>query len=141
MPEVDLSRRIVYSVDGMTNATVRRGLAYKRDHEAELLMDVYTPPRPARSRAVPAIIFVHGGPISPEMMAPREWGVFRSYGELAAASGLAAVVFNHRLSRRPPTRRHRLTWPRRSTTSAVMETTWASTASAWRCGRFQEADR
>ena len=97
MADIDLSRRIVYRVDGMTNATVRRGLAYKRDNEAELLMDVYTPPSPPRSGAVPAIIFVHGGPISAEMMAPREWGVFRSYGELAAASGLAAVVFNHRL--------------------------------------------
>ena len=97
MADIDLSRRIVYRVDGMTNATVRRGLAYKRDNEAELLMELYTPPSPPRSGAVPAIIFVHGGPISAEMMAPREWGVFRSYGELAAASGLAAVVFNHRL--------------------------------------------
>jgi acetyl esterase/lipase len=31
------------------------------------------------------------------MLAPTEWGVFESYGELAAASGFVGVVFNHRL--------------------------------------------
>jgi acetyl esterase/lipase len=81
----------------MGNAAVQRRLVYKRDNATELLMDVYTPANQTRSSALPAIVFVHGGPISPEMMAPREWGVFTSYGQLAAASGLAGVVFNHRL--------------------------------------------
>lgn len=97
MPDLDLSRRIVYRVDGMANATVRRQLVYKRDNEAELLMDVYTPPNRLHLSDLPAILFVHGGPIPPEMTAPREWGFFTSYGELAAASGLVGVVFNHRL--------------------------------------------
>ena len=97
MPDLDLGRQIVYRVDGMANATVRRRLVYKRENEAELLMDVYAPPNRARGSRLPAIFFVHGGPIPPEMTAPREWGFFESYGELAAASGVAAVVFNHRL--------------------------------------------
>ena len=96
MADLDLSRRIVYRVDGMAHVDVRRGLIYRADAGTELLTDIYLPPgRPPASR-VPAVFFIHGGPIHPAMMAPREWGVYRSYGELAAASGFAGVVFNHR---------------------------------------------
>jgi acetyl esterase/lipase len=97
MPDLDLSRRIVYYVDRMGEATVRRQLVYKRDQDAELLMDVYAPPNRSGSTRLPAIFFVHGGPLPADMTPPREWGVFTSYGELAAASGLIGVVFNHRL--------------------------------------------
>ena len=96
MADLDLSRRIVYRVDGMNEAMVRRGLVYKREGGTELLMDVYSPLTRQRER-LPAIVFVHGGPIPREMLAPREWGVYVSYGELTAASGLVAITFNHRL--------------------------------------------
>ena len=43
------------------------------------------------------MLFVHGGPIPREMLPPTEWGVFVSYGELAATSGCVGVAFNHRL--------------------------------------------
>jgi acetyl esterase/lipase len=97
LADLDLARRIVYRVDGMHSAIVRRGLVYKREGDAELLMDVYAPPSRQPHARTPAVVFVHGGPIPREMMAPREWGVFASYGELAAASGLVGIVFNHRL--------------------------------------------
>ena len=42
-------------------------------------------------------MFIHGGPIAPELpLAPAEWGVFRGYGALAAASGWIGVTFTHR---------------------------------------------
>jgi acetyl esterase/lipase len=97
LPELDLSRRIVYPVERAPNTIVRRQLVYKRDGAAELVMDVYAPPAPVRRGGSPALFFVHGGPIPREMMPAREWGCFVSYGELAAASGLVGVVFNHRL--------------------------------------------
>ncbi len=85
--------RIVWSVPGMDAVAVRRNVAYKTgDGGAPLHMDVYSPPGPARPR--PAVILIHGGPI-PQVGA-KNIGVFLSYGELIAASGLVAVAFDHR---------------------------------------------
>lgn len=89
-------KRIVYAVPGMDRVTVRRDLVYKTVEGAALHMDVYRPPDAARESRLPVVVLVHGGPIDPRMT-PKDWGVFRSYGELLAASGLAAVTFNHRL--------------------------------------------
>jgi acetyl esterase/lipase len=94
-PALDLSRRIVYPVGG-GDAVARRRLVYKTAGDSELAMDVYGPAERAPERA-PALFFVHGGPIPRQMLAPTEWGVFISYGELAAASGFVGVAFNHRL--------------------------------------------
>lgn len=96
MPELDLTRRIVFALDGMADITATR-YVYRRVPDAELLMDVYSPLRAARQETPPALCFVHGGPIPETMLPPREWGVFQSYGQLAAASGLVGIVFNHRL--------------------------------------------
>ncbi|GAB7051797.1 alpha/beta hydrolase [Catenuloplanes indicus] len=46
----------------------------------------------------PAILFVHGGPIPPEMQpSPRHWPVFRGYGALAVSRGVAGAVVDHPL--------------------------------------------
>ncbi|MDP9795519.1 acetyl esterase/lipase [Catenuloplanes nepalensis] len=46
----------------------------------------------------PAIVFVHGGPIPPEMRpSPRHWPVFRGYGALAASRGVVGAVVDHPL--------------------------------------------
>jgi acetyl esterase/lipase len=95
MPELDLARRIVYSVDGMSSVRSRHHV-YRKDGDSELRLDIYTPPNTVRT-LMPAVFFVHGGPIPPTMLPPREWGFFQSYGQLAAASGLVGVVLNHRL--------------------------------------------
>jgi acetyl esterase/lipase len=92
-----LGRRIVLEVDGMDRVVVRRNLPYRVVGELQLPMDVYAPAGLQPDARRPAVIFIHGGPIPPEM-SPTEWGVFRSYGELAAASGLIGVTFKHRLN-------------------------------------------
>jgi dienelactone hydrolase len=92
----DLGKRIVYRVDGMDNVRVRRDV-YKRDAGAELAMNIYAPASLSGGARVPAVFFVHGGPIPADFMPPTQWGIFVSYGELAAASGLVGVTFNHRL--------------------------------------------
>jgi dienelactone hydrolase len=96
MAERDFSKPIVYRVDGMRDARVRRDVVYRRDAGAELKMNVYAPPNLSGDERVPAVFFVHGGPI-PAEMTPTQWGVFVSYGELMAASALVGVTFNHRL--------------------------------------------
>jgi acetyl esterase/lipase len=92
----DLSKRIVYHVDGMRNVRVKRDV-YKRDAGAELAINVYAPASLSGGARLPAVVFVHGGPIPADFQPPTQWGVFVSYGELAAASGLVGVTFNHRL--------------------------------------------
>jgi acetyl esterase/lipase len=87
--------RIVYTVPGMEAVTVRRDLVYRTAGQTELKMDVYCPAGMREGSGAPVVILVHGGPLS-MAMSPKDWGVFVSYGELLAASGLAAVTFNHR---------------------------------------------
>jgi dienelactone hydrolase len=97
MAERDLSKRIVYHVDGMRDVRVQREVVYKRDGAAELKMNIYSPARLSGDARVPAVFFVHGGPIPEQFTPPTQWGVFVSYGELAAASALVGVTFSHRL--------------------------------------------
>jgi acetyl esterase/lipase len=93
----DFSKRIVYNVDGMRRVVAKTDLVYKSDGDTKLLMNVYAPPSLASDVRLPVIFFVHGGPIPADMLRPTEWGVFKSYGELVAASGFIGVTFNHRL--------------------------------------------
>jgi acetyl esterase/lipase len=92
----DLSKRIVYAIDGMDRVVVTRDLVYKSEGDTKLLMNVYAPPKLANDARLPVVLFVHGGPIPADMMVPTQWGLLTSYGELVAASGFVAVTFNHR---------------------------------------------
>ena len=87
-----LRRRIVYSVPGMADVKVREGQPYKDVAGSPLLFDLYAPDGAPKAR--PAVILIHGGPI-PQVGARRA-GVFVSYGELLAASGLIGIAFDHR---------------------------------------------
>jgi dipeptidyl aminopeptidase/acylaminoacyl peptidase len=71
-------------------------------------MDVYGPVgRPVHAR-LPAILFVHGGPIPREMLAPIEWGFSRrmaSWRQSRAASASSSIiVFMHQPTMRPRNR-------------------------------------
>lgn len=59
------------------------------------LVDVYTSAG-ARQGRRPAVVFVHGGPVTPEHD-PRDWPGYVGYASLAAAAGLVGVVVRHRL--------------------------------------------
>lgn len=91
---------LVYRVPEMDAVTARRGIAYRgaaATEEGEPRLDVYAPRDLRDGERRPAVLFIHGGPISPELpLAPTEWGVYRGYGPLAAASGWIGVTFNHR---------------------------------------------
>jgi acetyl esterase/lipase len=91
-----LRRPLVYRVPGMDAVTARRGLAYRG--AGGPLLDVYAPPGPGAG-ARPVVIFIHGGPLPAGFpLPPTDWGVFRGYGALAAASGWVGVTFTHRFS-------------------------------------------
>ena len=101
-PEVFV-RPAVYALPGMDRAQVVRDRVYARPDGQELRLDVYAPAGLAGGARRPAVLFIHGGPLPPPgpgtsgMPKPKDWGIFRSYGALAAASGFVGVTFNHRL--------------------------------------------
>lgn len=85
--------RIVFSVPGMERIAARANLIYKTAEDGPLYADLYLPP--AATAPAPVVIFVHGG--VPDGVGPKDWGVFISWGQLMAASGIAGVAFNHRM--------------------------------------------
>ena len=92
----DLARlRVVYAVPGMDRVRVERNRVYREVDGSRLEMDVYSPAEATRGAPLPAVILIHGGPV-PAGASAKNMGVFLSYGELLAASGLMAVTFSHR---------------------------------------------
>ena len=90
----EMTRRpVVYSVPGTANVRVREGLVYKTAQGSPLHFDLYAPA--AVSRATPAVILIHGGPVP--SVGARGWGMFVSYGRMLAAMGMIGIAFDHRL--------------------------------------------
>jgi acetyl esterase/lipase len=88
---------LLYHIPEMDEVTARRDIAYRGGAENAPRMDVYTPHDLGNGERRPAVLFVHGGPISSDLpLLPTEWGVYRGYGALAAASGWIGVTFSHR---------------------------------------------
>lgn len=77
-----------------TSFCVDVDVAQRARHE---LIDVHTQVGAASERS-PAVVFVHGGPLPPQVQPrPRDSPIFLGYAALAAATGLVAIMFNHRL--------------------------------------------
>jgi acetyl esterase/lipase len=85
---------IVHRVPGMDAVSVERDRPYAASDGGPLTMDVYRPAGSGAGARISAVLLVHGGPI-PKLGA-KNMGVFMSFGRLLAASGFAAVTFNHR---------------------------------------------
>jgi len=86
---------VVYRVPGMHQVKVIQNLKYTRSDDPNILMDVYLPPDLARAEKRPVVIFIHGG-AKPEWTA-KDWGIYKTWGQLIAASGFVGVTFTHRL--------------------------------------------
>jgi acetyl esterase/lipase len=84
--------RIMLSIPGMEQAARQTDLIYKTIGGENRLADLYLPA--PTDRPPPLVIFIHGG--LPPGMEAKGHGHFISWGELIAASGMAALVFNHR---------------------------------------------
>jgi dienelactone hydrolase len=79
-------------IPGMHRVQVNRNVVYRRVGRTRLRMDVYRPRGAARTRRLPVVLV--GGP--PAFRAGRESGQKIGWGQLIAASGLAAAVFDFR---------------------------------------------
>lgn len=86
---------VVMTLPGMDRVRVIADQKYASANDANLLLDVYLPPDLKPGERRPVVMFVHGGAGSASR--PKDWGIYRSWGRLAAASGFVAVTFTHRL--------------------------------------------
>lgn len=87
----------VYEIPGMDKVEVRKNISYKTVDGRALRADVYVPPGLQAGARRPAVVFVSGGFDPTFEPRPKDWGIYISYGRLAAASGLVGVTFDHRL--------------------------------------------
>jgi hypothetical protein len=62
--------------------------------DLNIAMDIYSP-LSTHIEKLPAVIFIHGG--ARAEWTPKDWGIYKSWGRLIAASGFVAVTFTHRL--------------------------------------------
>jgi acetyl esterase/lipase len=85
---------VVYRLPGMDTARVVPNLTYSNVDNPHLLMDVYLP-ADAEAERRPVVLLIHGGS-KPEYRA-KDWGVFKSWGRLIAASEMIGVAFTHRM--------------------------------------------
>jgi len=84
---------VVYQLPGMDAVRVHSNLKYSDVDNPFLLMDVYTPASLSSGATLPIVMLIHGGPGA--QYKPKDWGFFQ--GRLIATSGMAAVMFTHRL--------------------------------------------
>jgi hypothetical protein len=86
-----LKKRVIYRAPGTDAVRVQRDLVYRASEAGSLTMDLYYPPASEHAAPLPAVIIVAGyaGPFK-----AIGWTV--SWGELLAASGLAAITYASR---------------------------------------------
>jgi acetyl esterase/lipase len=86
---------VVLTLPRMNEARVLANLEYSKVADPNLRMDAYLPPASKDADQHPVVMFVHGGAGSESR--PKDWGIYRTWGRLAAASGFVGVTFTHRL--------------------------------------------
>jgi acetyl esterase/lipase len=85
---------VVLQLPGTAEAKMRTDIRYS-SADPHLFLDVYSPPSIKRGVKLPVVLFIHGGAGSSSKA--KDWGIYQSWGRLAAASGFIGVTFNHRL--------------------------------------------
>lgn len=84
----------VYTLPGMADVRVRKDIVYAPGDSGALMLDLYLPPAPTRNPP-PVVVFVNGvGPVDGTSL--RQWGIYRSWAQLAAVRGMAAVLHDTR---------------------------------------------
>ena len=86
---------VVLTLPRMADVKVSSDLRYATADDPNLRMDVYLPPGLAAGERRPVVMFIHGGAGSESR--PKDWGIYKSWGRIAAASGFIGVTFTHRL--------------------------------------------
>jgi hypothetical protein len=95
-PEHEVTaQEVVYQLPGMDRVTVRANVPYKKVDGRELRLDLYYPIDFREGSLRPAVVFVNGVGGRPDASL-KDWGIYRSWGRLVAASGWIGVTFESR---------------------------------------------
>lgn len=89
-------KRVVLALPGMEEARVTKDVIYKTVDGIDLTMDVYRPGGVDPAKPLPAVVLVSGTGPWEVLRDIKNWGLYVSYGELIAASGLVGLTFIHR---------------------------------------------
>ncbi len=95
-PEHEVTAQgLVYQVPGMEKVLVLKNVAYKKTDSGELMLDLYYPSDFRKGSVLPTVVFINGvgDPAGSKL---KEWGQYRSWGALIAASGWVGVTFEAR---------------------------------------------
>jgi hypothetical protein len=96
------AKRVVYEIPGMERAVCRKDVVYRTTGDGPLTLDLYAPSAAdaARDAPLPAVIVVAGyNDVGYEKMLGRKYKEMAgtvSWGQLIAASGLAAIAYTNR---------------------------------------------
>ncbi len=95
-PEHEVTaQQLVYQVPGMEKVLVLKNVAYKKTDSGELKLDLYYPSDFRKGSVLPTVVFINGvGDQAGSKL--KEWGPYRSWGALVAASGWVGVTFEAR---------------------------------------------
>jgi dienelactone hydrolase len=95
-----IRRTVVYRMPGMEGVRIRRDVEWRVTDSGPLVLDLYLPRESAPAARIPAVIFVSGYPDPgfQTMLGCRfkDVGQYVSWGQLVAASGLAAITYSNR---------------------------------------------
>ncbi len=92
-PDKLFKQEVVFKLGGMERIEPIKDIVYTVEQGNELLLDLYLPQDPLPDKKLPIVVLVHGEAPVPNI---KDAGQYTSLGQIIAASGLAAVTFNHR---------------------------------------------
>ncbi len=92
------TKRVVYEIPGMKKATIQQDIEYRISDAVGLTMDIYYPPDAKSGTRIPAVVFVIGySDLGAQIVFGckfKEMESFISWGQLMAASGVAAILYS-----------------------------------------------
>jgi len=89
-------KRVVYTLPEMKQAKVHKDITYKTVEDLDLKLDIYYPAGHTKPTRLPAVVLIHGDAPQRYLKDIKDSGQYVSWGQLIAASGLIAIVANHR---------------------------------------------
>lgn len=95
-------RRLVYQIPDMENVIKHKGIIYHSEEGKDLKLDLYLPPNMDKNKVLPLVILISGYPDTVVQkyygVNQKDLGLFISWAELIAASGIIAVTYETRRS-------------------------------------------
>jgi acetyl esterase/lipase len=87
---------VVYRLPNMDQISVQRDITFKNVGDLRLKMDVYYPADVKKDERRPVVVFIDGVGNRSDRPNFKDWGQYRDWGNLVAASGLAAINYDSR---------------------------------------------